>query len=156
MLVDHMVVNDEIGNDFSTRIRHAMAEGAITFGLMLRVETTTSDVTFFKLLRRVEQRNGETNSPLAQDHLLRAANDRRLASIDNPDAGWKAVDRIACPVRDRKRSAHGQGLQVLARGQWCISGFRARDIPLAYLQSSQTSAQPWTDQEGRTQRDHSR
>ncbi len=37
--------NGEIGNDFSTRIRHAMAKSAIkmydTFVLMLRVETTT-------------------------------------------------------------------------------------------------------------------
>ena len=64
--------NDEIGNDFSTRIqgtriRHSMGKSAIKmydkFGLMLRVETTTNDVTFFKLHRWVEQRNGETSSP---------------------------------------------------------------------------------------------
>ena len=62
--------NDEIGNDFSTRIqgtriRHTMGKSAIKmydkFGLMLRVET--NDVTFFKLHRWVEQRNGETSSP---------------------------------------------------------------------------------------------
>ena len=61
--------NDEIGNDFSTRIqgtriRHSMGKSAIKmydkFGLMLRVETTTNDVSFFKLHRWVEQRNGET------------------------------------------------------------------------------------------------
>ena len=44
--------NDEIGNDFSTRIRHTMGKSAIKmydkFGLMLRVETTTNDVTLFQ------------------------------------------------------------------------------------------------------------
>ncbi len=78
-------------------------------------------MTFFKLHRRVEQRNGGTSSPLAKNiyslpdlaRLLRAANDRSLAfiaSVDNPDAGWKAVDRIACPVRDKKRSWRGLNL----------------------------------------------
>ena len=94
------------------------------FGLMLRVETTTNDVTFFKLHRWVEQRNGETVRKLAPlrkniyslpdlARLLRAANDRYLAfiaSIDNPDAGWKAVDRIARPARDKKRSWRGFNL----------------------------------------------
>ena len=98
--------------------------------------------------------------------LLRAANDRYLAfiaSIDNPDAGWKAVDRIARPARDKKRSWRGFNLLMdkdyqlfltLARGGWCISGFRARDLRarIASLTPSRTSsllktpAQPWTDQ----------
>ena len=53
--------NDEIGNDFSTRIqgtgiRHSMGKSAIKmydkFSLILRIETTTNDVTFFKLHRQ--------------------------------------------------------------------------------------------------------
>ena len=166
--------NDEIGNDFSTRIqgtriRHSMGKSAIKmydkFGLMLRVETTTNDVTFFKLHRWVEQRNGETVRKLAPlrkniyslpdlARLLRAANDRYLAfiaSIDNPDAGWKAVDRIARPARDKKRSWRGFNLLMdkdyqlfltLARGEWCISGFRARDLRarIASLTPSRTSS----------------
>ena len=39
------------------------------FGLMLRVETTTNDVSFFKLHRWVERRNGPKARPLAQEHL---------------------------------------------------------------------------------------
>lgn len=31
--------------------------------LMMRIETTTNDVTFFKIHRWVEQRSGETSSP---------------------------------------------------------------------------------------------
>jgi hypothetical protein len=32
------------------------------FGLMLRIETTAKDVTFFKHYREVEQRNGDRRS----------------------------------------------------------------------------------------------
>ena len=66
--------DNEIGNDFSTRIQgtricHTMGKSAIKmydkFGLVLRVETTTNDVTSCKLHRWVEQRNGETVRKLA-------------------------------------------------------------------------------------------
>jgi hypothetical protein len=56
---------DELGNDFSTRIegtciRHYMAEAVIKmydkFKLILRIESTANDVTFFKHHRKVEHR----------------------------------------------------------------------------------------------------
>ena len=73
--------NDEIGNDFSTRIqgtriRHSMGKSAIKmydkFGLILRVETTTSDVTLFQaspLGGTAQRRDGPKARPLAQEHL---------------------------------------------------------------------------------------
>ena len=166
--------NDEIGNDFSTRIqgtriRHSMGKSAIKmydkFGLMLRVETTTNDVTLFQaspLGGTAQRRDGPKARPLAQEHLQPArsrqtvdgGNDRYLdfiASIDTSDAGWKAVDRIARPARDKKRSWRGFNLLMdkdyqlfltLARGEWCISGFRARDLRarIASLTPSRTSS----------------
>jgi hypothetical protein len=64
----------EIGNDFSTRlegtrIKHYMGPAAIKmydkFALVLRVETTCNDVTFFKHHRRVEHRDGTWEMKLA-------------------------------------------------------------------------------------------
>ena len=150
----------EVGNDFSTRIqgtriRHQMGASSIKlydkFGLMARVECTTNDVSSFKLHRTVEQRNGDRVwklAPLRKNiyslrdlrKLMAAANERYLtfiATIDNPDAGWRAVDKIGQPARDGGRSYRGFNLFLdndyrlfltMARGEWCISGFRSRDL----------------------------
>jgi len=150
----------EAGNDFSTRIqgtriRHQMGASSIKLydklGVMARVECTTNDVSFFKLHRTGEQRDGAKVwklAPLRKNiyslrdlcRLMKAANERYLAfiaSIDNPDAGWKAIDKIARPVKDRGRSYRGFNLLMdndyrvfltMARGEWCISGFRSMDL----------------------------
>ena len=72
--------------------------------------------------------------------VMHAANERYLAfiaAIDNPDAGLKAIDKVAQPVREDGRSYRGFNLFLsddyhlfltLARGEWCISGFRAVDL----------------------------
>ena len=71
---------------------------------------------------------------------MHAANARYLAfmaTIDNPNAGLKAIDKMSQPVRDGDRSYRGFNLfqsndydlfLTLARGEWCISGFRAADL----------------------------
>ncbi len=65
---------DELGNDFSTRIqgtriRHHMGAASIKLydklGIMARVECTTNDVAFFKHHRWVEQRDGGKQFKLA-------------------------------------------------------------------------------------------
>ncbi len=65
---------DELGNDFhtriqGTRIRHRMGPTSLKLydkaGLMLRVECTTNDVSFFKHHRGVEQRDGNQTRKLA-------------------------------------------------------------------------------------------
>ena len=164
---------DELGNDFSTRIqgtrlRHTMGKTSIKLcdkaGMMARVECTTNDVTFFKHYRKVEQRDGTESfklAPLRKNiyslndlrKLMSAANQRYLAfiaSIDNPDAGLKNLDKIAKPVRDKGRSYRGfnlfldkdlQAFLAIIRGEWCISGFRAGDLRryLSGMTSSQCS-----------------
>jgi len=150
----------EVGNDFSTRIqgtriRHQMGPTSLKLydkaAIMARVECTTNDVTFFKIHRWVEQRDGYAQwklAPLRKSlyslpdlrKLMRAANARYLAylaMIDDPGAGLKDLDKLASPAKDNHRSFRGfnlfqqQDFQLfltLARGEWSISGFRAADL----------------------------
>jgi hypothetical protein len=150
----------EIGNDFSTRLegtrlKHYMGPAAIKmydkFGLVLRVETTCNDVTFFKHHRRVEHRDGTWEIKLAPMkksiyslpdliELLGAANRRYLeflGALDDPTAGIKRLEKIAERVHDDGRSHRGFNLfdgddldlfRAISRGQFTISGFRNRDL----------------------------
>jgi hypothetical protein len=150
----------ELGNDFSTRIqgtriRHSMGSASIKlydkFALIARVECTANDVSFFKHHRYVEQRNGERVFKLARlrksiyslkdlRQVMRAANNRYLAfmaCLDNPDAGQKAIAKMAAPAKRKGHSFRGFNLFLnpdyrlfltLGRGEWAISGFRAADL----------------------------
>ena len=163
----------EAGNDFSTRIqgtriRHQMGPASIKLydkaGIMARVECTANDVSFFKLHRWVEQRDGWQQwklAPLRKNiyslrdlrKLLKAANERYLAfmaAIDHPDAGPKDIDKIAKPAKHQGRSFrgfnlfHGIDFQLfltIARAEWAISGFRAADLRryMPDLSTSQSS-----------------
>ena len=64
----------EVGNDFhtrieGTRIKHHMGPVSLKlydkFGLILRIETTTNDVSFFSHYRTVEHNDGTTQSKFA-------------------------------------------------------------------------------------------
>jgi hypothetical protein len=124
---------DELGNDFSTRIqgtriRHHMGPASLKLydkaGLIARVECTVNDVTFFKHHRWVEQRNGKSVFKLAPLRkniyslhdlrtLMQAANDRYfafMACLDNPDAGQQALAKLAAPVKTKERSLRGFNL----------------------------------------------
>ena len=147
---------DELGNDFHTRIegarlKHHMGPVSIKLydkqGLVLRIETTVNDVSFFRHHRTVEHRDGTTETKLAPmqktiyslaplRELLLAANRRYLAFLSDlvdPSAGLQQVERLAEPVRQEERSYRGFNLFsaadlalfiTLARGEWQISGFR--------------------------------
>jgi hypothetical protein len=150
----------EVGNDFSTRIqgtriRHQMGPTSIKLydkaGIIARVECTTNDASFFKIHRWVEQRDGCSEwklAPLRKNiyslrdlrKLMSAANERYLAymaSIDNPDAGLKDIDKMSGSAKQQGRSFRGFNLFLepdyrlfltLGRGEWSISGFRAADL----------------------------
>lgn len=138
-----------------TRIRHTMGKNSIKLydkaGLIARVECTSNDVAFFKHRREVEQRNGGVimrNAPLRKTiyslktlrKLMGAANQRYLAymaSIEHPGSGQKACNRLSSPAKVKARSYRGFNLFLeedfnvfitLMRGEWAISGFRARDL----------------------------
>lgn len=159
---------DELGGTFSTRIegtcvKHHMGPAPIKiydkYGIVLRVELTVGNVSFFKHHQTVEQRNGQEIFKLAPlkkgiyslpllDGLCRDANRRYLeflAEIDGPSAGRNGLDRISSPRKYEGRSYRGinfftardqELLHAISRGQYLISGFRGKDIRKHFLKNS--------------------
>lgn len=151
---------DEMGNNFSTRIegtriRHVMGPTSIKMydkrGIILRIETTANDVSFFKHHRKVEQKNGETVykvAPLKKSiysladlrGLMAAANRRYLefiSALEDPSAGTKALRKIAEPAAANGRNYRGFNffstdddlvLSAIVRGEFTISGLRNKDL----------------------------
>jgi DNA-binding Lrp family transcriptional regulator len=156
----HGNYRDELGNDFSTRIegtriRHHMGPAAIKmydkFGLVLRIETTVNNVSFFKHHRKVEQRDGTIGYKLAPlkksiyslgdlQHLLLAANRRYLdfiSAIDDPSEGNKLLGKLCETKVENHRAYKGfnffAGLdqrvfESLLRGEHNIHGMRNADL----------------------------
>jgi hypothetical protein len=150
----------EIGNDLNTRIqgtriRHQMGPSIIKmydkFAQILRIETTTTNVTFFKHHRRVEHRDGSWEMKLAPVRktiyslpalrvLMGSANQRYLqfiSTLDAPTSGGRNLDKISRPVSDGQRTYrgfnlfHGDDLELfhtLLRGEFNISGFTNRRL----------------------------
>jgi hypothetical protein len=110
----------EIGSQFSTRIegtciRHRFGSSSIKmydkFGCVLRIETTTNDVSFFKHRRKVEHRQGPPTRALAPvkktiyslidpREILFGCNRRyleHLSALDGFSAGVRALDRLTRP-----------------------------------------------------------
>lgn len=151
---------DEVGNDFSTRIegtriRHTMGPVSIKmydkFSLILRIETTTNNLSFFKHHRRVEKRDGTSVYKLASlkksiyslhdlSGLLHAANYRYIdfiSELDVPSAGNKELTKISAPCIQNDRSYKGFNFfstedqhlfEVIFRGEYFISGLRNSDL----------------------------
>jgi hypothetical protein len=107
----------ELGSQFSTRIegtciKHRFGSSSIKmydkFGCVLRIETTTNDVSFFKHHRKVEHRQGPATRALAPvkktiyslidlREILFGCNRRylaHLAALDDFSAGVRALDRL--------------------------------------------------------------
>ena len=138
-----------------TRIRHYMGSNSIKlydkFGIIARVECTSNDISSFKHPREVEQRDGNVvtrNAPLRKSiyslktlrKLMSDANRRYfayMAAIEHPGSGQKGCNKLASPVKVKQHSYRGFNLFLkddfdllmnLMRGEWTISGFRARDL----------------------------
>jgi hypothetical protein len=152
----HPLYQGDVGNNFDTRIegtriKHRMGSAAIKMydklGLVLRIETTVNDVSFFKHYREVEHRNGTTDKKLAPmqktiyslpalRELLVAANRRYLAFLSelvDPSAGIDRLKRLSGPIHHNERTYRGFNLFdkadhhlfcALAQGQWHITGFK--------------------------------
>ncbi len=116
------------------------------FGLILRIEVTVNDVSFFQQYRPVQSRDGSTESkwtkmkkniyslkPLVE--LLRAANLRYLqvlSQIETPEVGSKILDQFTSSRKENNHSFKGFNffapedsalLRILLRGEFAISGF---------------------------------
>jgi hypothetical protein len=107
----------EIGSQFTTRIegtciKHRFGKCSIKMydklGIVLRIETTTNDVSFFKHHRKVEHRSGPATRALAPVKksiyslidlraILLGCNRRyltHLSALDDFSAGVRALDRV--------------------------------------------------------------
>ena len=107
----------EVGSQFSTRIegtciKHRFGSASVKmydkFGCVLRIETTTNDVSFFKHHRKVEHRQGSATRELAPvkksiyslidlREILFGCNRRyleHLSALDDFSAGVRALDRV--------------------------------------------------------------
>jgi len=150
----------EIGNNYNiriegSRIKHTMGKSSIKmydkFSKILRIETTTNDVSFFKHYREVEHRNGNNSmeyAPLKKNiysltllALLFKASNRRylefISAFDNKEAGRKRLDKVTKSKQENNRKYKGFNLFSLEdlsllltvlRGEYNICGFRNKDL----------------------------
>ncbi|MCP4407062.1 MAG: MarR family transcriptional regulator [Gammaproteobacteria bacterium] len=147
----------EMGNRFHTRIegtciKHHMGKVSIKmydkYHLVLRIETTVNDLSFFKHYREVEHRDGTSElkwAPMKKgiyslsclQGIVRAANHRYLdflASLDDPSIGIHKLEKITRKVVRKGRTLKGfhflvqedQSIfQALLAGEFNIAGFRS-------------------------------
>ncbi len=151
---------DEMGNRFNTRIegtriKHTMGPASIKmydkFHLILRIEITVVNVSFFKHYRKVEHKDGTSSmawanmkktiyslAPLRE--LLLAANRRYLefiSTIEDDRAGTDKLNQIAQRVQQNDRAYRGFNFfdpddeklfRTLGSGELNISGFQNKDL----------------------------
>jgi DNA-binding MarR family transcriptional regulator len=150
----------EIGNNYhvrieGSRIKHIMGRSSIKmydkFGKILRIETTTNDISFFKHYREVVHRDGTTSHEMANlkkniyslsflAENLNASNKRYLefiSAFNNREVGRKRLIKITSSKNDNNRNYKGfnffndQDLSVLMailRGEFNINGFRNKAL----------------------------
>lgn len=167
----HTLYQDEVGNNFNvriegTRIKHHMGPVSIKmydkFGIVLRIETTVNDVTFFKHYREVYRRDGTIETKLAKmrkniyslnplQEQMFASNRRYLhfiSEVETPQVGVKKLTKITKTKTDKNHRYKGFNLlsdedtqlfRLLARGEFMISGFKNQS--LRKLMPAKTSAQ---------------
>jgi hypothetical protein len=153
-------LSQEIDSQFATRIegacvKHRFGKSSIKiydkFGLVLRIETTPTDVYAFKHHRKVEHRHGpasrafapvrKTIYSLADLHEILLGCNRRyleyLSSLDDFSAGIRALDRLTQPRPVNGRNLKGLNffsraeqtlLSALQRPGFNITGVRRADL----------------------------
>lgn len=156
----HGNYQDEMGNNFNTRIegtriKHTMGKNSVKmydkFGLILRIETTVNDVSFFKHFREVEHRDGSKTMKMAAMKksiyslsplrpLLSASNHRYLefiSSFDDTSIGVDKLNKVSEPVVKSTRSYKGFNFfsnddqllfEAIASGEYNISGFQNKHL----------------------------
>ena len=150
----------EIGSQFSTRIegtciKHRFGSASIKMydkvGCILRIETTTNDVSFFKHHRKVEHRRRPSTRGLAPlkktiyslidlRQIMYACNRRyleHLSAIDDFSAGVRALDRLTKPRIVEDKTVKGINffdptdsalLHALQNPRTNIAGIRRADL----------------------------
>ncbi len=121
------------------------------FSIMLRIETTTNDISEFKHFREVESRTGDSvhkHAPMKKNiyslfdvaAIFKASNRRYLefiSTFDDQSKGIKNLDRISKPVETDDRSYKGFNLfsdddrklfEVLVCGEFNINGLQNKSL----------------------------
>lgn len=156
----HWNYQGEMGNRFNvrilgTRIKHQMGAVSIKmydkFGIILRIETTTNDVTQLKHMREVVHRNGSKEIKPAKmkkniyslyplSVLLKASNRRYLefiSSFEDSSQGEKRLKDLSRTIESNGRKHKGFNffnkddlylLERLIRGEFNIWGFQNKDL----------------------------
>jgi hypothetical protein len=156
----HGNYQDNMGNIFSTRIegtriKHCMGKVSIKmydkFSLVLRIEITVNDVSFFKHYRLVEHRDGTVSKKLANmkksiyslnalRELLEKANMRYIEYIStfkDQSVEIKRLNKISKKIIKDNRPYKGfnffseddqQILETLASGEFNICGLQNKNI----------------------------
>ena len=158
----HGNYQDQMGNRFNkrwlgTRIKHQMGPVTIKlydkFNLILRIETTVNNVSFFQHYRQVHHRDGSVSTkfapmkktiyslpPLAQ--ILQVVNQRYLnfiSEFDTPHQGIDKLQRLTETQVDQDRRYKGFSLlseedtclfRTLLRGEFVIQGFSNQALRL--------------------------
>ena len=152
----------EVGNNYNvriegSRIKHSMGCVSIKmydkFGKILRIETTTNDVSFFKHYREVVHCDGTTSNKIAplkkniyslaflMDN-LKAANKRYIefiSAFDNKTVGRKRLEKVTESPKVNNRNYKGfnffsktdlEILLAIARGEFNICGFRNKHLKM--------------------------
>ena len=164
----------EIGSRFATRIegtciKHRFAKTGVKiydkFGRVLRLETTTHDVSFFKHHRKVEHDDGTTTRQLAPlkksiyslidlREILAGCNRRYLeflSALEDTSGGERNLAKLSEPKREGERTIKGLNffqrteqalLRALQRPEFNIHGLRRADVkPFVALSDSALSRQ---------------
>jgi DNA-binding HxlR family transcriptional regulator len=153
----------EVGSRFNVRwwgrrLKHSLGPVSIKlydkFGIVLRIETTVNDVTFFSQYREVHHRDGTHEkcqakmpktlyslAPLRE--VLVAANRRYLAfisEIETPHAGVPLLNQLTQTRTENQHTYKGFNfladeeaaiLRTLLRGEFAISGLTHRAVQQA-------------------------
>jgi hypothetical protein len=160
----HGNYQQEMGNRYNvrlegSRIKHSMGKCSIKmydkFQIILRIETTTNDVTFFQHYRTVEHRNGSKTKKYASmkkniynlkalKKNLKASNRRYLEFISAfklNSAGREKLKNISQPKTENGRNYRGFNffdnddlnlLLTIVRGEFVINGFRNKNLRYYY------------------------
>lgn len=150
----------ELGSRFATRIegtciKHRFGKTGVKmydkFGRVLRLETTTNDVSFFKHHRKVEHRDGHATRELAGlkksiyslldlREILLGCNRRYLeflSAIEDTSNGQRDLARLSEPQQNGERTIKGLNffqrteqrlLRALQRPEFNIHGMRRSDL----------------------------
>jgi hypothetical protein len=150
----------ELGSRFDTRIqgtclKHRFGKTGVKmydkFGRVLRLETTTNDVSFFKHHRKVEHRSGPSSreiAPLKKSiyslidlrEILLGCNRRYLeflSALEDASSGERDLARLTEPRREGERTVKGLNffepterrlLRALQRPEFNIHGMRRADL----------------------------